>query len=250
MFYPRQIFKVRWFTGYRLEGRYDDKNQCPATFVIPYALIPTFLIPDVLTPTYVISDALPLCHPGRYSEPGPSCSVKCFTPDRYSKCGGLLDTGSKAGMTKQNQGPATFVIPDTPTPPSFRTLTSTPVLPDALIPTFVIPGALTPPPSSPTHLPLRHPGRDSEPGSSCSVACFTPGRYSKCGGLLDTGSGPAPAYEPGAGMTTTGLPACRKLCPNFLSISDAPTPTFLIPDVLIPTFVISDALPPLSSRTR
>jgi hypothetical protein len=33
--------------------------------------------------------------------------------------------------------------------------------------------------------------------------------YSWRGGLLDTGSEPAPAYEPGAGMTTLGKMATR-----------------------------------------
>ncbi|WP_156166006.1 hypothetical protein [Spongiibacter sp. IMCC21906] len=38
--------------------------------------------------------------------------------------------------------------------------------------------------------PLRHPGRDSEPGSSCSEKRFNTGSGSNYGGLLDTGSGP------------------------------------------------------------
>jgi hypothetical protein len=64
--------------------------------------------------------------------------------------------------------------------------------PPKLPPHFVIPDA----PST-----LRHPGRGSEPGSNFSVEYLTSGRYSKCGGLLDTGSEPAPAYEQGTGMT-------------------------------------------------
>ncbi|AKH67813.1 hypothetical protein IMCC21906_00119 [Spongiibacter sp. IMCC21906] len=69
-------------------------------------LCPNFLsISDAPISTYVIPDALPLCHPGRDSEPGSSCSGECFTPGRYSKCGGLLDTGSRAGMTTKTKGP-------------------------------------------------------------------------------------------------------------------------------------------------
>ncbi|AKH67822.1 hypothetical protein IMCC21906_00128 [Spongiibacter sp. IMCC21906] len=76
--------------------------------------------------------------------------------------------------------------------------------------TFVILGApfRLRPPKFPPHfvipdgaLHTRHPGRGSEPGSSCSVECLASGKYSTRGGLLDTGSEPAPAYEPGTGMT-------------------------------------------------
>jgi hypothetical protein len=74
-------------------------------------------------------------------------------------CGGLLDTGSEAGMTEK----AVMQTPAQQRRPSHHEL-------------------------------ARHPGRDSEPGSSYSVECLTSGRYSMYGGLLDTGSE--------AGMTT------------------------------------------------
>jgi hypothetical protein len=44
--------------------------------------------------------------------------------------------------------------------------------------------------------PFRHPGRDSEPGSSCPEARFNTGGDSEYGGFLDTGSE--------AGMTIWG----------------------------------------------
>jgi hypothetical protein len=94
-----------------------------------------------------------------------------------------LDTGSEAGMTEK-------AVIRTPAQQRALLTTNSLIIPDA------------PSPRHPQHSyprypgRVRHPGRDSEPGSSCSVECITSGRYSKCSGLLDTGSG--------AGMTTKG----------------------------------------------
>ncbi|AKH67821.1 hypothetical protein IMCC21906_00127 [Spongiibacter sp. IMCC21906] len=101
---------------------------------------------NVRHPRWTLHTSIPkapstLRHPGHHSEPGSSCSVECFTSGRYSKCGGLLDTGSEAGMTEK----AVMRTPAQQRRPSHHEL-------------------------------ARHPGRDSEPGSSCSVACFTSGR--------------------------------------------------------------------------
>jgi hypothetical protein len=144
-------------------------------------------------------------------------------------------------MTKQNQGPATFVIPDTPTPPSFRTITSTPVLPDALIPTLVISDAL-PPLSSRTRqrAGIQLLGEMFYLRQIFKVRCFT-------------------GYRLGGRYDDNGVTGMQKALPKLSQYLRLPHPPLsssrihfplVIPDALTPTFVISDALPPLSSRTR
>ncbi|AKH67874.1 hypothetical protein IMCC21906_00180 [Spongiibacter sp. IMCC21906] len=138
--------------------------------------------------------APPFRHPGRDSEPGSSCPEARFNTGANSEFGGFLDTGSEAGMT--TWGESTIYSPYSPQNPTFYSIT--PSAAEWHLPLRHPQHRRIIPPlkSSQTRLPFGHPGRDSEPGSSCSEARFNTGGDSEYGGFLDTGSE--------AGMTTWG----------------------------------------------